>query len=69
MATTNGDRAQARACAQEVARWLWERRETCRAVTLTPEGAQVWEKAMDPNLPTGKPLHHVRRRLADGDAP
>jgi hypothetical protein len=37
-------------------------------VTLTPEGAAVWQDAMDPNMPVGKPVHHQRRRLPSGDA-
>jgi hypothetical protein len=35
-------------------------------VTLTPEGAEVWKQAMDPNSPVGKPQHQ-RRRLVNGD--
>ena len=38
-------------------------------VTLTPEGAAVWEQAMDPTSPSGKPTQHHRRRLSSGDAP
>jgi hypothetical protein len=37
-------------------------------VTLTPEGAEVWQQVMDPNMPIGKPTHHQRRRLPSEDA-
>jgi hypothetical protein len=35
-------------------------------ITLTPEGAKVWQQVSDPESPVGKPTHH-RRRLTDGD--
>src|SRR4051812_11597966 len=37
-------------------------------VTLTPEGAEVWNQVMDPQSPVGKPTQHQRRRLVNGDA-
>lgn len=37
-------------------------------VTLTPEGAQVVTKAMDPKCPVGKPVNHRPSRVKDGDA-
>jgi hypothetical protein len=37
------------------------------SVSLTPEGAEVWQKAMDSESPVGKPVAHHRRRLANGD--
>ncbi len=36
-------------------------------VTLTPEGAEIWQQAMDPKVPFGKPANHQRRRLPSGD--
>jgi hypothetical protein len=36
-------------------------------VVLTPEGAEVWQQAMDPKSAVGKPTSS-RRRLREGDA-
>jgi hypothetical protein len=51
------------------------RRKTGRApvvheeVVLSPEGAKVWEEVSNPDSPVGKPVHHRRHRLPDGDLP
>jgi hypothetical protein len=38
-------------------------------VVLSEEGAKVWEEISNPDSPVGKPVHHCRRRLPDGDRP
>jgi hypothetical protein len=38
-------------------------------VVLSEEGAKVWEEVSNPASPVGKPVHHCRRRLPDGDLP
>jgi hypothetical protein len=38
-------------------------------VVLSEEGAKVWEEVSNPDSPVGKPIHHCRRRLPDGDLP
>jgi hypothetical protein len=38
-------------------------------VTLTPEGAEIWNQVVeDRDSPIGNPIHHRRRRLPEGDA-
>jgi hypothetical protein len=52
--------------------FIWTRKRPVpvvhEPVRLSPEGAKVWEQVADPNSPVGKPVHHRRRRMADGDA-
>ena len=64
-------------CLASIVVWPWSlfRRKAKRAVpvvhedvVLTQEGAAMVKQAMDPTSSVGKPVHHCRRRIEDGDA-